>query len=170
MLLIIIAMLLRRWKSATCVDVYLAAYLGILLIWPYAADVRFWIPVQILIIGLILSGAHLIWNSFKSKSLRTTFAVLCVLWLAGFAALGLIAHIYTTRVTYSGDRFCDQYSAVHLRNTYRFAAGQPTLPKPIPDPDPKALWILQRFGNEKTNKIADLTYTPPVAPATKPSM
>jgi hypothetical protein len=50
---IILLLVARRLRSPASIDVYLIGYVCLLLVWPYEADVRFWLPVELLLFGVI---------------------------------------------------------------------------------------------------------------------
>jgi hypothetical protein len=134
---IIVLLLATRWRGITAVDVYLAAYLVLLILWPYPADVRFWLPVQLPVYALI---AHALVN-VNHASVRWISA----LWMLAFATLGTIALARTTAVSYSGDRFDALYDQRYFRDTYRAAASRSDTAFDRSKVDPELLAMLRRF-------------------------
>jgi hypothetical protein len=144
-LALILLVAARRIPLLTSVDVYLICYIGILLIWPYDADVRFWLPVQLLLYGVI---ARELADFLSSQSLK----IVCELWIVAYAILGLASIAWSTKITYSGSQFSEFWDIRGLRDTYRFALknGLPVDPKNV---DQKELFpLLQRFGSRDFKK------------------
>ena len=130
--------LFRRWQTWRAPDVYIATYAGILFVWPYDADVRFWIPISILIFGLLLRTIPDFlpaqWSYRAMYGGFGWFAMLGVLWLA-----------YSTRITYSGSRFSELFGGELNRSTYR-AASHSSLPIEPEKVSRDELKLLARYG------------------------
>jgi hypothetical protein len=114
-------LLLAIWRRHTAwgaVDVYVLAYLGVLLLWPYA-DTRFWIPLVPLIAAY---GATLI---------KRLPARLITGWMM---ATGTIALAYSTWLSFMPLReFAQHYGTDELRPAYVAAArGAPATEFPAP--------------------------------------
>ena len=109
---------LRTWRAS---DVYVAAYLAILAVWPFS-DARFLVPI-----------IPLMWSTMLCQlrpSSRTGFITVAS-FIAWFAITGTLALWFSTRITLAGDNFPNVYSSA-LLNTYRSAYGQPEIPSSDP--------------------------------------
>ena len=91
--------------SAT--EVFLVSYIGILFAWPYY-DARFWLPV----IPLLIAYSVLAVKGLRFP--RVVVRVYCIL----FVILGFGAIAYSTRITFAGPKFPDEYGDGYLRPTY----------------------------------------------------
>jgi len=112
-----LAMGVRARRAVGPVDLYLGAYTAILLVWPYR-DARFWVPVVPLLLGYA-------WVGFRDLATKRPAAARWIGagYLAGYAAMGLLAIAYTTWLTFSGDRFADRYGGGIYRASYLGAFG-----------------------------------------------
>jgi len=106
LLLIVIGLATKRRKISPT-EVFMVCYLGILFVWPYY-DARFWLPV----IPLLIAYAVLAVNSLRFP--RVVVTIYCIL----FAALGFGAIAYTSRISFAGSKFPDEYGDGYLRPTY----------------------------------------------------
>jgi hypothetical protein len=72
--------------------------------------------------------------------------VLAGAWLVGFVAIGVVALVVTTRISFAGDRFPDEYATSNavMDATYRVAWGTATAAD-RKLADSRALWALRRF-------------------------
>ena len=95
----------KRRMSPT--EVFLVCYMGILFAWPYY-DARFWLPVIPLLIA---------YSVLAVKSLRIPKAAITIYCII-FATLGFGAIAYSTRITFAGGKFPDEYGTGSLRPTY----------------------------------------------------
>jgi hypothetical protein len=116
-------------------EIFLLAYAGILFAWPYY-DTRFWLPVTPLLASY--SAVTIQRSRLLSKAVILGYVL--------FAALGVTAIAYTSRITFAGSRFPDVYGDGTLRPTY--CAAFRSCPN---DPDPKkvdmkALRLLQLYN------------------------
>jgi hypothetical protein len=100
----------RRCKL-DAVEVYMASYLFIVLIWPYG-DARFWIPVLPLLYAKLFSVAQP-WNFTGWKK------YIGVAYSTCYTLLGLAAFAYSTWITLSGPDFPSRYGDGNLRPTYQ---------------------------------------------------
>ena len=147
-LAMVFLILLRRIRSLTSVDVYLIAYVCLLMVWPYDADVRFWLPVQVLLFGLI--ARELIDLTARLPDIARSIAIASNVWIGIFVILGAASFAWNTRLTYSGARFSEHWDVSYFRDTYRAASrnGLPVDPKSV---NPDLLPILKRFGGRDFN-------------------
>ncbi len=69
-----------------------------------------------------------------------------LLWISGYAAVGVVALVVTTGISFSGDRFPERYGddSVPMRATYRVALGVGDA-RDEADALPRTLWALRRF-------------------------
>jgi hypothetical protein len=125
----------RRCRMGV-VEAYLAAYLFIVLIWPYS-DARFWMPVLPLIFAELFSAARP-WT-FTGWKKRVTVA-----YSGAYAFMGLAALAYSTWITFSGREFPRRYGDGNLRATYEFFYSDPNVDRS--KVDPPALEMLQRYA------------------------
>jgi len=100
----------RRCKLRT-VEVYMASYLFIVLVWPYG-DARFWVPVLPLLYAELFSAARPWTFTGWEKYLGAAYAT-------GYALMGLAAFAYSTLITFSGSNFPSRYGDGNLRPTYQ---------------------------------------------------
>lgn len=116
---ILIRGLWSRKRRFTPIDVFLITYAVILFVWP-GDNPRFWIPVLPFLFGI----------AFESVApLRTRrFFRLAVLTYGGAMLItGLLAHAYSTRLTFSADQFARLYGDGSLTPTYESALHGDTL-------------------------------------------
>jgi hypothetical protein len=126
-------------KSLDPIDVYVAAYVCIMLGWPYP-DSRFWIPV----LPLVLTY-WLIWLTHRAETWRHLCA-LCFVCLYVFAGLGAL--VYSSQISLAGNRFPDRYGDGYLRSTYCVflkACGENL----VIDEHDKALKLLRVFSQRQ---------------------
>ena len=103
---------LRR-RSIACMEIALLAYAGIIFIWPYE-DTRFWLMVLPLLVGYVALSATEI---TRLRYFGLTIPAACM-W---FAATGVLALAYSTRISWAGDRFPEFYGDGTLKPSYRAA-------------------------------------------------
>lgn len=152
------AMGVRARRTIAPVDAYMAAYAAILLVWPYR-DARFWIPVVPLFLGYA-------WIGFRELAEKRPTAARWIGagYLAGYAAMGLLAIAYTTWLSFSGDRFADRYGGGIYRASYLAAFGLNPDDHPAPLPaaggradhsEERIDRVLRRFGPRSAPRSAD---------------
>jgi hypothetical protein len=148
-LLLILFLLLRRFRSLASIDVYLIGYVALLMVWPYAADVRFWLPVQLLLFGLIVR--ELMELARRLPAMATPITIAAQVWVVIFLLLGCASLVWNTQLAYSGDRFSERWDVYYFRDTYRLASrnGLPVNPKSVND---DLLPVLKRFGGRDFNR------------------
>ena len=134
-LAVVLAGLASRRRELRALDVFVAAYLLLLFVWPFE-DPRFWLPVLPYLAGY---GAVAVERAAPRLRARRLVAA----WLVLFAAAGVGALAYSTRLTLSGASFPDRYGDGTLTRTYRLAYG-------LPDPGDgvvvdRALAVLRRY-------------------------
>jgi 4-amino-4-deoxy-L-arabinose transferase-like glycosyltransferase len=118
------------------VRLYLACYVGMLFVWPYQ-DPRFWIPVVPLLLGLAGQLATQVGRNLPARAM---------LWGTGavYATFGLVALLYSTRLSLSGDNFPNLFGLPETKATYRFAfTGRPEYD--TPEVDHRMLRMLRRY-------------------------
>jgi len=159
-LAMVLFLLLRRVRLLTCIDAYLIAYVGLLMVWPYDADVRFWLPVQVLLFGLI--ARELIDLAARLPQRARSITTVSLVWIAIFAVLGWASIAWNTRLTYSGVLFGDRWDVYYFRDTYRLASrsGLPGDSKAV---DPDLLPVLRRFGGRDFSQISPAALADPRA-------
>jgi hypothetical protein len=117
-------------------EVYLLVYACITLVWPYE-DTRFWIPVLPLIYAELLSAIRHADFSIWQRTALVTYS-------AAYVIMGVLAIAYSTRITFSGADFPNQYGDYHLRSTYQlFYSDRSTDMSNI---NANALEILKRYS------------------------
>jgi hypothetical protein len=126
----------REWHST---HLYFLTYLVILAVWPFG-DARFWIPVLPLIAIVVFQAiAPLDWFTPIG---RTAMAYLVV-----YGILAMVSVLYTTRISYAGDRFSKMYGdpTAGLAYDRAFAGGQL---------EPTDEWglIIRRYGLARRQK------------------
>jgi hypothetical protein len=126
------ALLLRR-KAPAPLDIFLLSYFGILFVWPYS-DPRFLIPVVPFLFAYIFTGLP------KNNKTILRFAVPS--YCAAFAVLGIAALGYSTRITFSQQRFADLYGDSRIRPSYCEAFHTCSAPAG----DPKTVRLIQKFN------------------------
>ena len=98
-------------------EIVLLTYGSLIFVWPWV-DARFWLPALPLLTGF---AAVALVDAAKTQIFKFTEIALFV-W---FVAAGLAALTYSTRISWSGNRFAEVYGDGSLRPTYRAAfAGQ----------------------------------------------
>jgi hypothetical protein len=113
--------------------IYLLTYFAILAIWPYA-DARFWIPVLPLV---TLIAFQVIAPSLSYKFVKN----LVVAYLVCYGVLALIAIAFTTRISFSGDRFEAMYGSEVTRAAYEQARSGRVSPE-----NATFVRVLRRYG------------------------
>lgn len=100
----------RRRRQIGPLEIYLLGFATIMAAWPYS-DIRFHAPVVPLIFGLLAATF--------SPALPWRRLVVGV-FMAIFCACGLAAMVYSTALTYSGQRFADRFGdKPEFRAAYR---------------------------------------------------
>jgi hypothetical protein len=143
-LALVLFLIARRLRSPTGADVYLALFVGVLLVWPYDMDVRFWVPVQLLIFGIAAKELLQLLDRYSQKLnlIRTATTT----WIALFAALGFASLLWNAKLSYSGNQFGELWDLHSFRDTYRVAFHNGLSPDPA-DVHPDLLAVLKRFGS-----------------------
>jgi hypothetical protein len=134
LLLLTLGGLVVKRREAGPTELFLLGYMGILFAWPFY-DVRFWLPV----VPLLFAYSALSVKTIKLP--RLVIAIYC----CSFAALGLLAIAYSTRITFAGYKFPDRYGDGSLRATYCEvfqSCGDDGNSMIV---DPKALRLLREF-------------------------
>jgi hypothetical protein len=131
---------LRRCSLGT-VEVYIAAYLFIILIWPYG-DARFWVPV----LPLILAGLFSVAQPWRFTGWKRQAGLA---YSSGYAVMGLAALAYSSWITFSGANFPRRYGDGNLRPTYEFFYSHATTaPAKI---DASVLAALNRYASPRVD-------------------
>lgn len=120
-------------RAITPPTVYLAAYSGIILVWPYT-DARFYLPVVPFLLGAWLLALRPIARFVAGRWVIGAWMLLYV--VLGAAALG-----YSTGLSFAGERFTADFGSGDLAPSYRAAYGQPHEPGVI---DPHAERMIRR--------------------------
>ncbi len=116
-----VALAMGAWRVRKLADpalMFFAAYFAILVAWPFL-DPRFLLPVVPLGIACVM----LAWKRFNFGKLGRLVgrALAC-----GYAGLGVIALVMTTKVTFSGEQFPESYNhGGQFEASYQAAWGQP---------------------------------------------
>jgi len=141
----------RSRRRIAAVDFYVAAYVAILLIWPYR-DARFWVPVVPLLLGYGWVGVR-----EMARSRRGVVRWVGAGYLTGYVAMGLVALAYTTWLSCSGDRFADRYGGGIYRASYLAAFGlevpddpAPALTRRADHSEERVDRVLRRFGPRRS--------------------
>jgi hypothetical protein len=122
------------------VEVYLASYALILLLWPYN-DTRFWVPVLPLLFAVIFSAA-------SSWTLTGWKRRMGIFYCGAYTLLGLAAMAYSTWITFSGRDFPQRYGDDNVRPTYKFFYSDPNADKSrVSQP---TLEVLRRYSRPGT--------------------
>jgi len=98
----------RMRAEAGPAEVFFLAYTVMMFTWTYT-DVRFWIPVTPLVVVYV-------WRSLEKFPRPLTLGI-CICW----CLIGLAALVFSSRVTFSGDRFPEVYAGGNLRVAYCLA-------------------------------------------------
>lgn len=104
-----------RLKGGRAVELYLAAYVSILFLWPYG-DTRFWTPILPLVFAKVFS----IMRPWAWRGWRRTIAIS---YAGIYVFAGVAALTYSTWITFSGRAFADRFGDDHLRPTYQLFYG-----------------------------------------------
>jgi hypothetical protein len=127
--------LATRIREIGPTEVFLICYSAVLFLWPFY-DARFWLPV----IPLIAA-----YTAVALARLRIP-SVLVALYFTFFAASGLAAIAYTTRISFSGAKFPDRYGDGTLRPTYCVAFQSCPDGFDLQKVDAKALALLRKYN------------------------
>lgn len=102
------------------IGIYALGYTALLFLWPYY-DPRFWIPL-LPIFAWSLIGVFV---AFYKKISALRFIL--PLWLFAYLALGALALVFSTRISFSGRMISEVFGDESTRMTYRqsFANGMP---------------------------------------------
>jgi hypothetical protein len=126
----------RRRQDAGPIELYLIAYLIILLAAPWQ-DARYLLPVVPLLLGYLAL--------FDETFLRgTAVRFVPLAYFVWFSVLGVAALAYSTRITFSGASFPDIYGDGTMRATYREAYGE-SAGTGSSQVNPEALELLLRY-------------------------
>jgi hypothetical protein len=130
----------RRLRHPGPVDIYIVGYVALLMVWPYKADNRFWLPIQLFVYALF--ARELLTAANRGRAWARPIAIA---WAGLFVITGIIALTWSTRLTYAGDRFSDRFDLEFMRDAYRAASrnGPPNRPTPV---DPDLLAMIRRYG------------------------
>ena len=129
--------LARRIRRLRCIDVYFIVYACIILVWPYI-DPRFWVPVLPLIMTYARIGVTSWLRSERWTPLLTAFKI-------AFAFTGMVALVYTVRLSLAGPEFPDRYATGPLRATYCAAMNACNGKYNIKEIDPKIVHLLETY-------------------------
>lgn len=133
----------RRWRELRAVDLYVGAYLFVLLIWPFS-DARFWLPV----IPLVGAGlAALLQDAVRGRRVMA----LARAYGAAFTVAGVAALLYSTRLSLAGPAFPRLYGDGSLQPAYQ-AALTDERPAEFPGKNRVALRLLRRFGPHRSQE------------------
>lgn len=130
-LLIFLAGVIAIRKRSVWLCAYLAAYSVLVLPWPYT-DPRFWLPVMPFVILSFHEGIVMLCGALRPRLVFAYALLFCVL---GFGALG-----YSTKLTFAGQRFAEQYGDGRLTHAYLSRCSAANLPE-----EKQALLLLQRY-------------------------
>jgi hypothetical protein len=108
------AWLLFRTRRLLFLPLYFLSYVAVMLMWP-SYDARFWLPLLPVLAVMLLTGA----DGLVSRWPAVRFASQS--YLVGFLVLGIVAILFSTRISLSGKEFSDLYGDGTARMTYRFA-------------------------------------------------
>jgi hypothetical protein len=134
----------RRMRLEGSTGIFLLAYFAVLLLWPYY-DPRLWMPILPLLVLGVVTAFH---EMTKGRTLRLVLTA----WVAGYAAIGLAALAWTTRLSWSGESF---------RSLYGWNGGLARQGHYDPIHDNYAKQIIKRFdSNSPAWKGLDLTPVP----------
>jgi hypothetical protein len=125
--------LFARRRTLAPLDVFILSYFGMLFLWPYA-DSRFLIPVVPFFFAYIFIGLP------KSDKAIVRFAVAG--YCAVFVFLGIAALGYSTRLTFSHQRFADLYGDSRIRASYCQAFHTCS----APPGNPKVVRLIQKYN------------------------
>lgn len=122
----------RRRRDAPVATTFVATVAAVLVAWPFV-DARLLIPVVPLLVAFAVEGLRsLPWRPVSLGGLA---------WAATFVAAGLVVLAVSLRITFSGDRFPEEYNA-NLRPTYRLAWRTA---EPGGVVSARSLWALRRY-------------------------
>ncbi|MGQ0628556.1 MAG: hypothetical protein ACT4PL_10710 [Phycisphaerales bacterium] len=129
-------MLMAR-RALTPLHVYLLAYAALLAAWPFQ-DPRFLLPVLALVFGVAIRGVQPL---MRWLPLRVGAAA----YVLVYGALCVFACVFTSRLSFAGDRFPSIYGSGRYANTYRAAFNQPINTASEFGVMPEALEVLKRY-------------------------
>ncbi len=112
----VVAIWVRR-RDLGPADIFLLAYVGIMLVWPYS-DTRFWLPVEPLFLGSLGSVSTRLGRLSKLRFLMVSYCLL-------FGAAGVVGHAFNTRRALLGRSFALEFRDDYLGPAYRAAWGLP---------------------------------------------
>lgn len=128
--------LLGLWTRRFNLDsllLYVIGFACIVFAYPWF-DTRLWLPLLPFVFAYAFLGLKRVLSTRVLHTLLSTYC--CV-----YCLLGVVALVYSTRITYSGSRFPDVYGDGRLRGTYKVAfQGEKR-----PDVDADALDLLRRY-------------------------
>lgn len=128
-----VAVTISRRHELRPVDGYIAATLGMILLFPYEHP-RFYLPILPFLIGYLALAARRVPRVGKAA-------------VAVYCAIGVAALSYSVALSYSGDSFPERYADGLLAATYRVGWGAPQ-PGDAADVSPRALAALRRYDPE----------------------
>ncbi len=114
LLLIRGSFVLLRHPMLRPVSWYMLSYTCMMLCWPYF-DARFWIPM-LPVIGLMMWVAL---SQIQVRLPRLRFAIGA--YMLGVVGLGVVALIFSTRISLAGRQFSEVYGNGSAKMTYRYA-------------------------------------------------
>lgn len=123
----------KRMQFGGAVRVYLLTYLLMLFAWPYY-DPRLWMPILPLLVLWVVSSVHALPKG-AGRRLMVAGA------LPVYIAFGLAALAYTTRISWSGERF---------RSVYGFNGGLAKVGHSDPEHDSYARMIIRRYDSKSS--------------------
>lgn len=130
-LLIFLSGIVATRKRSLWLCSYLVAYSVLVLPWPYT-DPRFWLPVMPFVVLSFEEGLVLLFGAVP-KRFAAAYAVL-------FCAFGLAALGYSTKLTFAGQHFADQYGDGRLTKSYLARCSATNAPG-----EEQAFILLQRY-------------------------
>ena len=124
-------------------EIYIATYLCILLIWPYG-DTRFWIPIVPLLSAEVVS-------ILEPWSWRGTRRVAGITYAAIYVFAGILAMSYSTLITFAGHSFPERYGDNNLRSTYRLFYGYSNVDRS--KVDDSVLALLRHYSRHSSSNV-----------------
>ncbi|MFH1790415.1 MAG: hypothetical protein ABH885_00300 [Candidatus Omnitrophota bacterium] len=106
---------LLRTKHLLPLSLYFLLYAALMFIWP-SYDARFWLPLLPVLALIFLTGADDLVCRWRWPAIRLALQF----YLIGFIVLGIVAILFSTRISLSGKEFSDLYGDGTTRMTYRF--------------------------------------------------
>ena len=132
-LLFVFGLARNAWKIGPA-EVFMLCYTGILFAWPFH-DARFWLPVIPLLIA---------YSRIALIRLRITKSVITIYCFI-FVILGFGALAHSTRITFAGCKFPEEYGNEYLKSTYRAAFPSCADHADYDKVDAKALRLLREY-------------------------